>query len=84
MNERVFRKLRLKIVFIGMCMMVALMLAVCLTVYFAMAVSIKSNSIAVLDYTAEIVIQSMRAESDDSDVEAANAARDEDAAPEIP
>lgn len=84
MNARVFRKLRLKIVIIGMCMMVVLMLAVCLTVYFAMAASIKSNSIAVLDYTAEIVIQSMRAESDDSDVEAANADRDEDAASEIP
>lgn len=55
MNTQIFRKLRFRIVFIGTSMMVLLMLAVCLTVYFSTAESLKSNSIAVLDYTADIL-----------------------------
>lgn len=84
MNAHVFRKLRLKIVLIGMCMMVALMLAVCLTVYFAMAASIKSNSIAVLDYTANVVINGIRAQSNDGGTATESLAFAEDTSSEIP
>lgn len=66
MNEQVFRKLRLKIVLIGIAMMVVLMLAVCISVYFAMAESLKSNSLEVLNYTAEFVESELRNDSDNS------------------
>lgn len=56
MNTRLFRKLRIKIVWISMIMLMVLMVSFCVTVYLAMAASLKSNSIAVLDYTAELVI----------------------------
>lgn len=60
-NTHIFRKLRLKIVAIGAAMMTALMIAVCITVYFSMAAAIKANSIEVLDYTAELILADLTA-----------------------
>lgn len=63
MNAAVFRKLRLKIVFIGASMMIVLMAAVCVSVYFAMAETIKSNSIEVLEYSAEYLEKELKGHS---------------------
>lgn len=59
MNTRIFRRLRLEIVAIGVCMMLVMMIAVCITVYFSMAATLKANSIEVLDYTAELVLSEL-------------------------
>lgn len=67
MNETIFKRLRYKFVIISTSMMLIMMIAICLTVYFSMAHTLKQNSMEVLDYTAEVLIQNSIAKEEASD-----------------
>lgn len=89
MNTRLFRRLHIKFVAISMCLLVILMIAVCVTVYLAMAQSLKANSKEVLDYTAELLSSEVyddqfNASSSNSTDSSASPASESPAVPERP